>query len=232
MFIAEETYRVLAAKARRLIPDAFSGRWSPDGRKVVFSLGGQGYSGVAVSDQASRKTGLLIVPGRDPSWSPDGRKIAFVRDCEALRLSDLAGADRRNQRRAAETEEVWVMDADGAKPRRLASGAGWPSWSPDARHVYYHSRADNRLIAQHSDDGLVWRDVLDASDQTVMTEIPMDETVHIGLAVTSHDVTRAAEARISYVATTGNVSPSGPFTNSQDIPSVLSSPLHQAGLAK
>jgi hypothetical protein len=34
----------------------------------------------------------------------------------------------------------------------------------------------------------------------------------VGLAVTSLDPSRLAEARISHVKTTGNVSPSGPFT--------------------
>ena len=36
------------------------------------------------------------------------------------------------------------MNADGTSPRRLARG-GDPSWSEDARHVYYQSRMDNTL---------------------------------------------------------------------------------------
>jgi len=63
--------------------------------------------------------------------------------------------------------------------------------------------------------------VLNASGQPAQIEIPMDGTVYIGLAVTSHDVTRIAEARISHIISTGNVSPPGPFTESQDIPSQL-----------
>jgi serine/threonine protein kinase len=88
-------------------------------------------------------------------------------------------------------------------------------------------RQGNRFGAQHSDDSAVWQNVLDASDQPVMVEIPMDKTVSIGLAVTSHDVTKTTEARISHITTTGNVSPAGPFTVSQDIPSQLPFVLHE-----
>jgi serine/threonine protein kinase/tetratricopeptide (TPR) repeat protein len=145
MLNAEATYRKLSTQARRLMTDCFSGSWSPDGTRVAFSMGVQGYSGVAVYNFQSQETDLLIVPGRDPRWSPDGRYIAFVRDCEVLRLAELTGAERRFQARASEQEEVWVMKADGTDPRRLARGGGWPSWSTDARHVYYQSRVDNTL---------------------------------------------------------------------------------------
>lgn len=81
------------------------------------------------------------------------------------------------------------------------------------------TRQGNRFTAQHSSDGARWQDVPDTSDQQATIEIPMDETIYIGLAVTSHEVSRTAEASISNVTTTGNVSTIGPFTESQDIPS-------------
>jgi serine/threonine protein kinase/WD40 repeat protein len=78
-------------------------------------------------------------------------------------------------------------------------------------------RRKNHFTAQHSEDGIIWQDVLDVSDQPVTIEIPMDETAYIGLAVTSHDATKAAEANISNIYIAGSVSPTGPFDNSQDI---------------
>jgi hypothetical protein len=45
----------------------------------------------------------------------------------------------------------------------------------------------------------------------------MEETVYVGLAVNSRDLQKTAEARISHVSTTGDVSPAGLFTHSQDI---------------
>jgi hypothetical protein len=56
-----------------------------------------------------------------------------------------------------------------------------------------------------------------------MIEIAMSEAVSIGMAVTSHDATKTAEVWISHVTTAGDVSPSGPFTESHDIPSQLPS---------
>jgi len=93
MVEAEETYRGLSAKGRGVTTDGFSAAWSPDGRKLAFSLGTQGRSGVAVFDPATKETELLIVPGKDPRWSPDGKYIAFVRDRQNLRVEEMADAE-------------------------------------------------------------------------------------------------------------------------------------------
>jgi serine/threonine protein kinase/Tol biopolymer transport system component len=154
MLEAEETHRNLSRKARPLIPDGFGMRMKPDGTKVVFSAGVHGYSGVAVYDLTSQETDLLIVPGLDPRWSPDGQHIAFVRGGEVLRLSELTAIERRRSysgARAGSIAEVWVMQADGTKPRRVARGAYWPSWE-DAEHLYYFSRVDNMLYSISIED--------------------------------------------------------------------------------
>ena len=144
MLEAQRTYRNLSAKARRVVTDAFTARRSPDGTKLAFSTGFHGYSGVAVLDTKTGQTDLLIVPGKDPDWSPDGHYLAFVRDCQALPVSELAVAERESRPRAFEDEEVWIMKADGTEPRRLASG-GWPRWSRDPNHIYFHSRSDSAI---------------------------------------------------------------------------------------
>jgi len=81
------------------------------------------------------------------------------------------------------------------------------------------TRKGNQFTAQHSSDGVQWDAVVDSQDpnKSMSVEIPMNEMVHIGLAVSSHNTTRAAEARISNVMVAGSVTPSGPFTFSQDI---------------
>jgi serine/threonine protein kinase/tetratricopeptide (TPR) repeat protein len=144
MIEADETYHQLSAKARPVTTDAFSAHWSPDGKKLAFSMGVHGYSGVTLFDPVTRETELLIVPGKEPRWSPDGRYIAFVRDRQALRLEELATAERKDRGRWVKDEEVWVMNADGTEPRRLAAG-GWPSWSQDSTCVYCQSRANDWL---------------------------------------------------------------------------------------
>ena len=143
---AEETYRDLSAQAHRVVTNGFSAQWSPDGKKLAFSLGVQGYSGVALYDAATKEIELLIVPGKDPRWSPDGRYIAFIRDCQALRLEELTATEREDPERWLTNEEVWVMKSDGTEPRRLAQG-GWPSWSRDSAQVYYHSRQEKTLCS-------------------------------------------------------------------------------------
>jgi serine/threonine protein kinase len=153
MLEAEEMYSGLCAKARRLITNCFSPCWSPDGTKVVYAQGYPGYSGVAVYDLKSQETNLLTVPGKDPSWSPDGRHIAFVRDAPALRLSELTTGRTRGRTQGYKLgEEVWVMKANGSAPRRLARGARCPSWSADAKRVYYRVNYDPMLYAISIED--------------------------------------------------------------------------------
>ena len=148
---AEQLYDHLSARAHRVIADAFTARWSPDGTKLAFSLGFHGYSGVAIYDIDAKETNLLFVPGKDPAWSPDGRYIAFVRDCQSLTFSELVGAERENRLRNVTREEVWIINSDGTEPKRLASG-GWPSWSSDSNHVYYQSRTDKMLYRKSIED--------------------------------------------------------------------------------
>ncbi len=145
MVEAEETYRNLSAKGgHRLTTDGFSARWSPDGSKLAFSLGVHGYSGVAIYDPVTRETDLLIVPGKDPRWSPDGKYIAFIRDRQNLRLEELLTPAPGSQRPPETDEELWVMNADGTAPRRLAQGS-WPTWASDSTALHYLSRRDSTL---------------------------------------------------------------------------------------
>jgi tetratricopeptide (TPR) repeat protein len=147
MIEAQECHRTLSAKAYRVVKDAFMGQWSPDGKKLAFSLGRQGYNGMALFDPATKETELLIVCGKYPTWSPDGRYLAFVRDRRFLRLPDLAAAQYGGRPWPDfDEEEVWVMQSDGTKPRRLARGNS-PSWSQDSTCVYYWSLAEKAICS-------------------------------------------------------------------------------------
>jgi hypothetical protein len=78
-------------------------------------------------------------------------------------------------------------------------------------------REGDTFSAYHSPDGVTWT-LQPASAETANPQtIVMAKDVCIGLAVTSHDASRTAEARISNVTVTGSVRPPGPFTESQDI---------------
>ena len=147
---AQRTYRNLTSKARRVVTDAFTSSWSPDGTKLAFSTGFHGYNGVAVLDAETGQTDLLISPGKDPRWSPDGQYLLFVRDCQALPIAELAGAERMNRDRENKVEEVWVMRADGTEPRRLTSGC-WPCWGLDPDQIYFYSDHDSVLYTMSID---------------------------------------------------------------------------------
>jgi TolB protein len=86
-----------------------------------------------------------------PAWSPDGTRIALA--------IFPPGAGERS---------IWVMDADGSDPLRLASG--WnissPSWSPDGTRIAYSVQtartggeiAIHVVLADGSDDSVLLRD--------------------------------------------------------------------------
>ncbi|MBN2130841.1 MAG: tetratricopeptide repeat protein [Sedimentisphaerales bacterium] len=81
------------------------------------------------------------------------------------------------------------------------------------------TRRGNLFAAQHSPDGVTWNSFVanPNSHEPASVEIPMDETLYIGLTVSSHNTARKAEAVISHVTVTGSLTPSGPFSASQDI---------------
>jgi Tol biopolymer transport system component len=104
--------------------------WSPDGRKLLLRVdaaegkpGGGVYVATVGRRRAVNLTKISGVFGGDPDWSPDGKEIAFV----GRRKSDAHFG-------------VYVMNADGSKPKRLTP-TGWesqyPDWSPDGRKIVF-----------------------------------------------------------------------------------------------
>lgn len=106
--------------------------WSPGGRLIAFTHAERGAVYVIRPNGTGRRV-LATIPEAKVwgvKWSPDLRLIAFVRD-------DYRRGDRR--------EELWVMNADGAQPRRLVDarvdnrGARRAdfAWSPDSRMIAF-----------------------------------------------------------------------------------------------
>ncbi|HEV8630887.1 MAG TPA: protein kinase, partial [Thermoanaerobaculia bacterium] len=90
-----DLWRVSAVggEAKRLVPDAVGGDWSPDGREVAFIRGlsrTRWVVGVATSDggaerQVSRENPLPLGQLR---WSPDGRWVAVLRRASLVGTAD------------------------------------------------------------------------------------------------------------------------------------------------
>lgn len=111
---------------------AFSGPFSPDGSRILFTGFGltNSYVGVMNAD-GSKPANLSNQPNADDgfsTWSPDGNQIAFT--------------SRRDG-----NNEIYIMNADGSNPRRITNTLGddfAPSWSPDGRQIAFLSDRDNR----------------------------------------------------------------------------------------
>ncbi len=117
---------------RLLLLNAFTPAWSPDGKKVAFSLEqprGRWSVHVANADGSNDRqlTDPDLISG-SPKWSPDGKLIAFDQ------FLDYG----RNQ-------QVFVMNADGSHTRQITADPNWscghPSWSQDGRQVAFGCRS-------------------------------------------------------------------------------------------
>lgn len=112
-----------------------SPRFSPDGKRVVFSSSRSGYLELWTmpesGGQPSPLTHLRSLVMGSPRWSPDGSQIAF----------DMQYADN---------VDVYVTSSKGGPPRRLTSDKSpdiMPSWSPDGKWIYFTSeRSGNQQI--------------------------------------------------------------------------------------
>jgi Tol biopolymer transport system component len=92
---------------------------SPDGRTIVFELLGDIYTLPLAGGKATRITSGQMFDAQ-PHYSPDGRSIVFVSD-------------------RSQSDNLWVMNADGTNPRALTRENDQrfqsPSFTPDGKYV-------------------------------------------------------------------------------------------------
>jgi Tol biopolymer transport system component len=105
---------------------------------------------------------LIARDAAEPALSPDGRRIAFVSYRAAN--GSLSYGDREFA-----ANELYVMDADGGKPRRLTRtrdlNEASPSWSGDGRRIAFQrgkviDNAEGMSVHQVNEDGSCERAVL------------------------------------------------------------------------
>jgi len=121
------TVRPDGTGAKRLVLGN-NARWSPDGKRLVFSAPTAHSDGdlFVINADGSGLSRLLSTPRLEwPSdWSPNGRKILFTRE--------LPGGT-----------DVYSMDADGSSVRRLTHARGEDiggTWSPDGKRIVFTSQ--------------------------------------------------------------------------------------------
>jgi Tol biopolymer transport system component len=130
---------------RLLFRGAFTPAWSPDGKKLAFSVENpRGMWAVHVANADGSHDVQLTDPiriGGSPAWSPDGKLIAF----------DEFGGEVRQQ--------IFVMDANGYNVRHLTDSPNWscghPSWSPDGKQIAFSCRSASSPCGMVSSVGTV-----------------------------------------------------------------------------
>ena len=107
-------------------------RYSPDGRKVVFSSNSSGSTEVWISDSngngLTRLTDFGGAPTGSAAWSPDGQWIAF-------------------DSRPGGNPDIYVVSVNGGSPKRMTQEASHdvaPSWSRDGTWIYFSSNRTGR----------------------------------------------------------------------------------------
>ena len=92
---------------------------SPDGRTIVFELLGDIYSVSIDGGKATRLTSGQPFDAQ-PHYSPDGKSIVFVSD-------------------RSQSDNLWIMNADGTNPRALTRENDQkfqsPTYTPDGKYV-------------------------------------------------------------------------------------------------
>jgi serine/threonine protein kinase/tetratricopeptide (TPR) repeat protein len=140
VYNAERLHANLTRQAKRVVSNGFHGDWSPDGTKLVYSMGMFRSSALAVLDTETGKNELLVTPGKDPAWSPDNRHIAFVRIRRLLPFESLTGRTMQTftyNDILREQGEIWMMDLANREIRHIARG-DWVQWGGRSGDLYYN----------------------------------------------------------------------------------------------
>jgi TolB protein len=129
---------------RLLFPNATDPAWSPDGKKLAFSVcctttgyaigvgDADGTHQVRLTDPYLYTTNPYLAGADSPAWSPDGKQIAYA----AAVITTAPGTPG-----VSNQYQIFLMGSDGSNKRQLTTGnqrCTHPTWSPDGKAIAFY----------------------------------------------------------------------------------------------
>lgn len=139
-----------ASSQLTMIPNAFNGAISPDGKRVVFvreqdgnyDLWMQHVDGSGLTQLTNTRYGEF-----DPAFSPDGKRIAFV--------------SNRDSKGDVRETSVYVMDLESAAVTRVTNAPyatdGGVTWKSDSTLIFHSNRVADAPQAKTSEHWGLWQ---------------------------------------------------------------------------